>query len=177
MSEQLRRVTTDIERGTARLGWDKAPSLYALVQTELLLNEPNLPSDISEQISAEWDGTPAHLSAILQEQLPEDNLEEVLPRLAWPEGVTGAAVSVERVVVPPTVEDEAPEDPEAAAAFIADHPLRTDVRITVGALRDGQTWSMIRTRTFDSDEAVVTGEKLVPMLSELLVASLSPDQP
>ena len=177
MSEKLQQVATEIERGTAKLGWDQPPALYALVITEKLLSEPNLPEDIAQQIRAEWDESSDHLSGILQELLQEDDIEDVLPRIAWPETVEGAALTVERLIVPPEIEAEAPENPDEAAAFIAAHPSTMDVRITVAALRSGDTWSLIRTKAFDTDDMVATGENLVPQLSELLSASLSPDQP
>jgi hypothetical protein len=177
MSEKLQRVATEIERGTAKLGWDQPPALYALVVTEQLLAEPNLPDDIANQIRSGWDKSSDHLSGILQEQMQEDEVEDMLPRIAWPEAVAGAALTVERLIVPPEIEAEAPEDPDEAAAFIAAHPSTMDVRITVAALRSGDTWSLIRTKAFDSDEMVATGEALVPQLSELLLASLAPDQP
>lgn len=86
-----------------------------------------------------------------------------------------AALSVERIVVPPEVEAAAPDDPDEALAFIAEHPSRTEVRLVVGAMRTGLTWSAVRTRTFDTDEAVAVGEDLVPGLSQALLASLSDD--
>ena len=161
----LANVVVDIEKGAARVGWDHAPSIYALVPTALLLSDPNLPADIAEQLRAGWDGSDEHLSAIIQ---------EVLAHLAWPETVPGAAITVERIVVPPEVEDEAPEDPEEALAFVANHPLRTDVRLAVGVMRSGESWCALRTRAFDSDDKVGQGSNLVPALVDALRASLEP---
>lgn len=175
MKDALQKVTAEIEHGTAKLGWDRPPALYALVKTSTLLGQPDLPPDIAQQVRAEWDGGDNHLSAILQEQMPEDNIEEMLPRLAWPEDVLGAVVCVERVIVPPEVEQQAPDDEDAAIEFISNHPQRTEVRLVVSALRSGETWSMIRARDFDADETVASGDNLVPQLAELLTASLTPD--
>ena len=170
----LANVVVDIEKGAARVGWDHAPSIYALVPTALLLSDPNLPADIAEQLRAGWDGNDEHLSAIIQEDLADDDIEQVLAHLAWPETVPGAAITVERIVVPPEVEDEAPEDPEEALAFVANHPLRTDVRLAVGVLRSGESWCALRTRAFDSDDKVGQGSALVPALVDALRASLEP---
>lgn len=120
----LANVVVDIEKGAARVGWDHAPSIYALVPTAMLLADPNLPADIAEQLRGGWDGSEEHLSAIIQEDLDTDDIEQVLAHLAWPEAVPGAALTVERIVVPPEVEDEAPEDPEEALEFISNHPAR-----------------------------------------------------
>ena len=150
----LANVVIDIEKGAARVGWDHAPSIYALVPTATLLADPNLPADIAEQLRSGWDGSDDHLSAIIQEDLADDDIEQVLAHLAWPETVPGAAITVERIVVPPEVEDEAPEDPEEALAFVANHPLRT--------------------RAFDSDDKVGQGSNLVPALVDALRASLEP---
>ena len=48
----LANVVVDIEKGAARVGWDHAPSIYALVPTAMLLADPNLPADIAEQLRA-----------------------------------------------------------------------------------------------------------------------------
>ena len=101
----LANVVVDIEKGAARVGWDHAPSIYALVPTATLLADPNLPADIAAQLRAGWDGSDDHLSAIIQEDLADDDIEQVLAHLAWPETVPGAAITVERIVVPPEVED------------------------------------------------------------------------
>ena len=172
----LANVVVDIERTAARAGWDHAPSLYALVPTAGLLDQPGLPEDIAAQIRAGWDGTADHLSAIVQEDLAEDELEEVLGHLGWPEQVVGAALTVERVIVPPEVEAQAPEDPEEALAFITNHPQRSDVRLAVGALRTGESWCALRTRAFDADDKVGQGSRLVPNLVEALLVSLEPEQ-
>ena len=171
----IANVVVDIERMASRAGWDHAPSLYALVPTSALLDQPDLPAGIAEQIRAGWDGTPDHLSAIIQEDLEEDDLEEMLAHLAWPAQVAGAALTVERIVVPPEVEEQAPEDPEEALAFISNHPARTDVRLAVGALRTGESWCALRTRAFDADDKVGQGSALVPNLVDALLVSLQPD--
>jgi hypothetical protein len=167
-------VVRDIERSAARVGWDHAPSLYALVPTRDLIGQQGVPSDIAGQLRRGWDGTPFHLSAIIQEDLPDDELEEVLGHLAWPDSVAGAALTVERIIVPPEVEAQAPEDPDEALAFISSHPSRTDVRLAVGVLRSGETWTAVRTRAFDADDQVGQGANLVPGLTQALMASFAP---
>lgn len=171
----LATIVVDIERMASKAGWDHAPSLYALVPTEQLLGQADLPEEIAQQIRADWDGTPDHLSAIIQEDLPQDDLEEVLGHLAWPAQVAGAALTVERIVVPPEVEALAPQDPEEAIAFISSHPSRTEVRLAVGVLRSGESWCALRTRTFDFDDKVGQGSNLVPNLVEALRMSLEPE--
>ena len=74
----LANVVVDIEKGAARVGWDHAPSIYALVPTAMLLSDPNLPADIAEQLRGGWDGSEDHLSAIIQEDLDTDDIEQVL---------------------------------------------------------------------------------------------------
>ena len=157
----LAHVVIDIEKAASVVGWDHAPSLYALVHTAMLLEQPDLPDELKD------------LSAIIQEDFQGDDLEEMLAHLAWPPSVVGAALSVERVIVPPEVEAQAPADPEEAIAFISNHPQATDVRIAAGALRSGETWSALRARTFDSDDKVGQGSRLVPSLTDALLASLS----
>lgn len=172
----LANVVVDIEKAAARAGWDHAPSLYALVPTVELLDQPDLPADIAEALRQGWDGSQQHLSAVIQEDLPEDDLEELLGHLGWPAQVAGAAITVERVTVPPEVEDAAPEDPEEAVVFISNHPQREEVRLAVGVLRSGESWTAVRARSFDADDKVGQGSALVPHLVEALAASFTPDE-
>ncbi|MCD4556780.1 PPA1309 family protein [Schaalia sp. lx-100] len=172
----LANVVVDIEKTAARAGWDHAPSLYALVPTQDLLERSDLPVDVKKQLKHGWDGSAEHLSAIIQDDLYENDLEDILGHLAWPEEVAGAAVSVERVVVPPQVEEEAPTDPELALQFIQNHPARTDVRLVAGVLRTGQSWSAVRSRSHDSDDKVGQGSALAPSLTEALLASFAPQE-
>lgn len=169
----LRRVIDELEVGSARVGWDRPPALYALVRTEHLLNTPGLPADVAESLRAEWDGSPEHLSAVAQETVPQDDLEELLPKIAWPETVAGAALTVERIILPDDAEEDAPEDPDEAVHYAENHPARTDIRVVVGVNRDGDSWCEVRARTFDDRERVGQGPKLVPALVEGLRIGLT----
>lgn len=172
----LANVVVEIERAASRFGWDHAPSLYALVRTQDLLSQPDIPQEIADSLRQGWDGAADHLSAVIQEDLPNDDIEELLAHLGWPEQVAGAAITVERVTVPPEVEEQAPEDPQAAVEFISSHPLREEVRLAVGVLRTGESWTALRARSFDSDDKVGQGSALVPNLVEALAASFAPDE-
>ena len=171
----LRTVIEEIEAGAAALGWDRPPALYALVPTAQLLETSDIPQDIREDLQGAWDGTKEHLSAILQDAVPDSELEEILPKLAWPKTVFGSALTVERIIVPPSVEDDAPDDPEEALEFISNHPARTDVRLTIGVTREGDSWCTVRARTFDDPDRVGKGENLVPALVEALRMGFNPD--
>lgn len=171
----LKKVVREIERGVASLGWDRPPLLYALVRTDTLLATDGLPEDMRQSIEDSRDDNPAHLSAVLQEIESQDDIEQVLPYIGWPDTVEGAALTVERLVVPPEVEDEAPKDPEEAIEFISNHPSRTEVRLVIGVDRAGNRFSAIRTRSFDDAANVVEGEDLVPALSDALAAGFDPD--
>ena len=41
----LAHVVLDIEKAASLVGWDHAPSLYALVRTVTLLDQPDLPEE------------------------------------------------------------------------------------------------------------------------------------
>ena len=98
----------------------------------------------------------------------------MLGRLAWPAEVEGVALTVERLVVPPEVEAQAPADPEEALRWLGEHPRRREVRIAAGVLRDGSRACVLRTRGTEADpeEAVVTGPDLVPGLTRALASTL-----
>lgn len=165
--QALRKVVGEIELGAGSLGWDRPPSLYALVPTVDLMATPGVPEDVLENLRRAWDGTPEHLSAILQEAIGDD-VEDVLPQMAWPDSVHGSVLTVERIMVPPYVEDEAPDDPDQALEFISSHPARMDVRLTIGVDREGNSWCEVRLRNQDDPLRVAKGESLVPALVEAL---------
>jgi len=68
------------------------------------------------------------------------------------------------VVLPPAAEEAMPQDTDAALEYLLAHPERQDVRLVVGALRDGPSWCAVRTRANDTPEQVGQGADLVPGL-------------
>jgi hypothetical protein len=169
----LEEVVQDLERHSAQEGWDTAPRLYALVQsTELRREEPELADQLG--LSPDLDT----LAALEQPALPEQAaVEDALATIAWPEAVTGCALVLERVVLPPEAEEEIPEDEAEAAEWAAKHPAREDVRMVVGVLRDGTRHSALRLRRHDVDDEVLVGPDLVPALADALAATFEPDEP
>lgn len=164
----LQQVVQEIERGIAHLGWDRPTSLYALVPTADLLAAPDLPPDVAQQLQSSWDGSSHHLSAILQDSLTAESLEQALAQITWPETVSGAVLSTEMVTLPPAAEKDLPPDAPAAAEFAANHPDRAEVRFTVGVLRSGESWCMVRAKDYDEDASVGTGPNLTPGIIEAL---------
>ena len=132
----------------AAAGWDQPVRLFALVRTaDLLAREPGLAASVPAP------ATPDELSSLEQQQLPEhDGVVDLLARVAWPGTVDGVAVTVER--------------------FVVNRGERQEVRIAVGALRDGSRWSAVRVRAHDDDADVLDGPDLVPELAEAVLQSL-----
>ena len=89
--------------------------------------------------------------------------------------MAGCAAVVERLVLPPNVDDQIPEDPAAAEEFAREHPDRQEVRIVAAATRSGSTYCALRLRAHDDDASVVGGVDLVPGLIDLLRATLTDD--
>ncbi|MBC6462002.1 PPA1309 family protein [Actinomadura sp. HBU206391] len=167
----LEEVVRDLERHSAEGGWDAPPRLYALVGTaELRAEEP----DLADQL-----GLPADvdtIAALEQPPLPGDKaIEDVLAAIAWPDGVMGCALVVERIVLPPDAEDELPETEAEMVSYASGHPARDDVRVVVGVLRDGTRHAAMRSRKHDTDDEVLSGPDLVPALADALAATLEPD--
>lgn len=167
-ADPLLVAALDTERHVAQSGWDQPPRLFALVRTAALAErEPHLRAQLGEGVS------PDGYTAIEQEDLPDPtDLESMLARLAWPEEVDGAALSVERVVVPPEAERDLPEDPEEAMARLMEHPDRQDVRLLVAVLRGGASTALLRQRAHDRDDEVATGKDIAPGLLHALAATL-----
>lgn len=169
----LAESVREIERHVSRGGWDGPVRVFALVATQAALAaQPALASQLAPEVVAAAQADAHHLTSVEQEGLPQaESLEELLGVLSWPETVDGAAVVVERVVLPPAAEDAVPEDPDEALAYLMAHPDRQDVRIAVGVLRTGEAWSVVRTRAHDDDAAVAGAPDLVPGLTEALHAT------
>jgi hypothetical protein len=160
----LAAAVMEIERHAAQAGWDQPARLFALVDTSRLVDrEPQLAGTLGD----------AELTPVEQDGLaPGRPLEDQLATISWPETVDGCAAMVERFVLPPDVEADLPDEPEAAASYVAEHPDRQEVRIVAAALRSGASFCALRLRAHDDDESVLGGEDLVPALLELVRGTL-----
>jgi hypothetical protein len=167
----LTRAVLEIDEYVAGLGWDQPARLFALVDTEQLrAQEPVL----SEQLGLEDGEDVGALTPVEQDEVPAGTpLDEFLATIAWPDVVAGCALTVERLMLPPAAEQSMPDDldEEGLAAWVAEHPERREVRLTVGVLRDGGRESAIRLREKDTTAEVLTGSDLVPGLAEALRAT------
>ncbi|HEX4976486.1 MAG TPA: PPA1309 family protein [Nocardioides sp.] len=177
MSEQpdpvlgaLRTAVREIEGYAAEAGWDQPARLFALVPTaDLLAREPGLAQALGVDSGAPEDA----LTPVEQEPLPEDrSLEDVLAEIMWPAEVFGCAAVVERLVLPPSADDEVPDDADAAQAYAEQHPDREEVRIVAAAVRGGTTYCALRLRSRDDALDVLESPDLVPALLELLSGTL-----
>ena len=171
----LAAAVLEIEQHAAGGGWDQPAQLFALVDTAALVQrEPALASAMGLDAAS----AAGSLTPVEQDALPADlPLEVALESILWPAEVTGCAAVVERLVLPPDADADIPTDAAAAEEFARDHPDRQEVRIVAGATRAGSTYCALRLRAHDDDHSVVGGADLVPGLLELLLATLSADDP
>lgn len=165
MSDALIAALAEVERHVGRSGWDQPARLFALVRTaELIAAEPAL----AEQLSH---GPGDGFTSIEQEEfVAGDDLAETLARIAWPPTVAGCVLALERAFLPSAAEAELPDDPAAAASFVAEHPQRLDLRVVVGATRDGGQHAVARIRS--AAEELIGGADLVPALALALSRTL-----
>ena len=159
----IRRAALEVEAHVAGGGWDQPPRLFALVSTAAILaSQPELAEDLAG----------AHEYTPVEQELEDvANFEELLLGVGWPEAVDGCAAVIERLMIPAEVESEVPSDPEAAQAFVAEHPERREVRLVAAVLRDGSAHSAVRGRADDTE--LLEGPDLVPGLVELLRGTLA----
>ncbi|MDM7854179.1 PPA1309 family protein [Cellulomonas alba] len=171
----LADAVREIEHHVAAAGWDAPVRVFALVRTQAALAaEPGLAAQLTPEVLAAAAAEPWHLTSIEQEELPgAPDLESLLAGLTWPESVDGAAVTVERIVLPPAAEQHVPDDEAAALEYLLTHPERQDVRLAVGVLRGGAAWCAVRTRANDADDAVGHGPDLVPGLVAAVRSTLA----
>ncbi|MGN9792534.1 PPA1309 family protein [Streptomyces sp. OZ13] len=168
----LTRAVLEIDEYASGLGWDQPARLFALVDNhQLRSQEPGL----ARQLGLDGaDDTAAPLTPVEQDEIPAGTpLDEFLGTLAWPDAVAGCALTVERLMLPPSAEASVPVglDDAALTKWVAEHPDRQEVRMTVAVLRDGTRESALRLREKDSPTEVLTGAGLVPGLAEALAAT------
>jgi hypothetical protein len=167
----LTRAVLEIDEYASGLGWDQPARLFALVDTaRMRADEPEL----AAQLGLDDGEAAATLTPIEQDEIPNGTpLDEFLATIAWPEAVAGCALTVERLMLPPSAEASVPEglDETGLAEWVAAHPDRQEVRMTVAVLRDGVRESALRLREKDAATDVLTGSELVPGLAEALSAT------
>ena len=165
----------ETEIHVAAFGWDQPVRVFALARTaEALRTDPDLAEFLDASAVEEARTDLELLTVVEQEGLPAAaDLEHLLAQLAWPESVHGAAISVERLVLPPAAQEEADAITDATErlAFLQARPDREDIRMVVGVLRSGESWCALRSRAHDDDASVYQGEHLVPGLVEALATT------
>ncbi|MFF1839113.1 PPA1309 family protein [Streptomyces sp. NPDC058231] len=162
----------EIDEYASGLGWDQPARLFALVDTaKLRAQEPGLAAQLG--LTGPESKTAA-LTPVEQDELPPGKaLDEFLATIAWPDAVAGCAMTVERLMLPPSAEASVPDGLSDAqlTKWVAKHPDRQEVRMTVAVLRNGARESAVRLREKDSPSEVLTGAGLVPGLAEALAAT------
>lgn len=161
MNPALTQALIELEQHVDKEGWDQHPRLFALVDTaELIAAEPRLAAALAPE-TLEFEGQIGPLrtyTSIEQEGVATDTpLDEMLAGIAWPPTVHGAALVVERLMLPPSAQEQLPDGEADADAWVAAHPERQEVRIAVGVLRTDRATARCgcatrtRTRTCSPD--------------------------
>jgi hypothetical protein len=164
----LERAIAEIEGHVHAGGWDRRPTLFALVRVaQFVADDP---------VTAERLGLDARdgdaITPIEQDDLPEEPLDAILAGIAWPDSVAGCALSQEIVILPPEAEASLREDDVATKAV--GHPDRREARLVVGVLRDGTSAVLLRMRATDgADDDLLTGPDLAPNLVAALLATFA----
>lgn len=170
----LLAALVELERHVGADGFDAPPRLFALARTEdLRVAEPGLAEQLGLAPSAET-GLAEAVTAIEQETFdPGVDLVEALSGIEWPPSVHGCALACVRSFLPAGADVTLPEDDAGAAAAVAEHPQRQDVRVVVGVLRTGQHHGVARLPSHP--EELLGGADLVPGLVQVLAYTLLPD--
>ncbi|MBW9206710.1 hypothetical protein KV102_12020 [Mumia sp. zg.B53] len=163
----LRETALEIAEVAQAAGWDAPPRLYALVRTAALAaDEPAL----ARELGIGPDDVDDSFTAVEQDDLPaERSFEDFVTEIVWPPQVDGTAVVLERLMLPPDAEESLPDDESTVSDFVAEHPDRQEVRLTVAVTRDGQAHCIVDVR--GSDE-LAEGPDLVPGLVSMLRQTL-----
>jgi hypothetical protein len=175
-SSALEAVAAEIEIHVARSGWERPPTLFALVRTaQFAAQEPETAARLGLEETSFT--RPEALTPIEQDGLAAGELDEILAQIAWPDSVAGCGLSQEIVFLPPSAEAEisrASAEPTLTAALA--HPDRREARLVVTVLRDGTSAAVLRLRAAGNGdgtgEDLLTGADLAPNLVEALIATL-----
>lgn len=166
----LQAAAAEVEAHVGQAGWDQRPAVFALVRAQQLLTEQPA---LAQQLGLER-AEPDALVPMEQDPLPEQALDDALARLAWPDAVDGAALSQEIVILPPSVQDELPDDAQQAAELAAAHPQRREARLVVAVLREGGATAVLRLRAAgEQEDELLTGANLAPNLVQALHATFA----
>ncbi|HEY5822631.1 MAG TPA: PPA1309 family protein [Propionibacteriaceae bacterium] len=158
----------DLEHHVAEAGWDQVPRLFALVRTEVLVaSEPALAEQLGLQPTAD-----DALTAVEQDTFASSgDVVGDLSAIEWPQGVFGCAISLVRTFLPAAYEADLPADPAAAAAAVAVHPERQEIRVVVGVDRSGHRHGVAR--LVSQPDQLLAGDDLVPGLAAALTHTLT----
>lgn len=157
---ELPALLREIDDHVSGAGWDQPARLFALVPNSALVDAGF--AEASDRV----------LGAVEQEIEPTANLEELLETIAWPDEVLGALVVLERIVLPPDVQDELAELSEhELLVAVTNHPKRSDVRLIAAALRTGEHLNALRQRAHDAPTDLAIAADLVPNLNAALLAT------
>jgi len=173
--DALSRAVIEIEKHVSSAGWDQPAQLFALVPTEELLRaEPRLAAELGAEDASQ------PLTPVAQGELPggleDEPLADALARIEWPDGVSGCALAIERIVLPPSAEAglSSVESDAELARMAGSDPRRHEVRLVAAVLREGDRFGAVRLRSHDEDSAVLAGTDLVPTLCEVLSLTFEP---
>jgi len=173
--DALSRAVIEIEKHVSGAGWDQPAQLFALVPTEDLLRaEPKLAAELGAEDAFQ------PLTPVAQGELPggleDEHLADALAQIEWPDGVTGCALAIERIVLPASAEAglSSVESDAELARMAGSDPRRHEVRMVAAVLREGDRFGAVRLRSHDEDSAVLTGTDLVPTLCEVLSLTFEP---
>jgi hypothetical protein len=164
-AQDLLEATLDIERHVDADGWDQPALLFALVDTARLRAEQ---PELATQLGV-LEAGPVLTSFEQEPPQADEDLDAFLARIEWPDQVVGAAVVVERIVLPPDAEAAIGARPDAAQ-LAREHPQARDMRIVAAVDRTGLAMCALRVRGH-GDHEVLTGADLVPGLTEALAAT------
>lgn len=169
--DALLAALIDLEHHVGSAGWDQPPRLFALVLTDAFAAaEPALAAQMGLRTTAQG-AAPEALTAVEQDEFEASgDLLGDLAELSWPETVFGCAISAERTFLPAGQEGDLPEGAAAAAAYVAAHPARQDIRVVVGADRAGHVHGVAR--LVSQPDQLLGAADLVPGLGAALAHTL-----
>ena len=160
LRQAVLEIAGDVEAG----GWDQPARLFSLINAvEIMATNPHLIDDLPDE----------EFYIPVEQEIPlEGQIEEFLAGICWPTAVEGCVLVMERLTLPPEAEAALPDDPAEAAAYVSQHPDRSEMRIIAGVLRDRSEHAAVRARV-PEEAPLLEGPGLLPGLIQLLHSTFS----
>lgn len=149
--------------------------LFSLVKSSKIVDLPGIDDDLKTTLKNSIDFIPEHLSSIEQENIPQIEIDELLGKIKWDEGVDGCALYMEQNAVDEKSKENAPENEKEQIEYYKNHESFTKICVCAGVDRQGTSWTVIKVVDNSGElkdiEESNSGVNLIPEITTALLTT------